>query len=132
MQATMTPEFITPLECEACSDTVWRLTKPLVYYSALAGVVFVPTGFETDFASVPRLPIVYALYGNRAHHEGVIHDYLFRKGCEPLVSFDVANKVFLEAMEVRGKSALVRYPMYWAVCLFSRPFFQQRGVLDRL
>jgi hypothetical protein len=35
----------------------------------LGKVIEIETGFETDFASVPRLPIVYTLWGNQTHRE---------------------------------------------------------------
>lgn len=98
-------KFLTALEVELINDdTIWRLKYPLVYCSDLLDyTVVVPAGFETDFASVPRVPVAYYLFGDRAHRESVIHDYLFRKDSKPIVSFMTANKVFLEAMELRGK-----------------------------
>lgn len=126
--------FLTDLDAKLKdgSDSIWVICSPLIYYSPIAGIIEVPVGFETDFASVPRVPIVYALYGNRAHREGVVHDYLFRKGSIPRVSFMTANKVFLEAMDCRGKAFYVRYPMYSAVCAFSYPCYHKRNVEDKL
>lgn len=105
------------------SDTVWILNSPLVF-----GEIKVPAGFETDLASVPRVPIIYALWGARAHREAVIHDFLFRKDSDPLMGFIEANKVFLEAMKSRGKPFYIRYPMYWGVCIGSYGCFHKRVV----
>lgn len=114
-------------------DKVWKLTEMLLYYSkVIDSCIFVPKGFETDLASVPRLPGVYTFWGGRAHREGVLHDFLFRKDSTPLVSFMTANKVFLEAMESRGKRSTVRYPMYWGVCLGAYPCYHKRSVGDQL
>lgn len=113
-------------------DRIWVLEWPLVYYSPVIGMIEVPVGFETDFASVPRLPIAYTLYGDRAHREGVVHDYLFRADATPSASYSTANKVFLEAMECRGKAWFIRWPMYLAVCAFSWPCFHKRKVTDKL
>lgn len=125
--------FLTELKARLKGDDkVWVLDWPLVYFSPLVGLVEVPVGFQTDFASVPRVPIAYTLYGNRAHREGVVHDYLFRKDSKPSVSFGDANKVFLEAMECRGKAWFIRWPMYLAVCAFSWPCFHKRKVTDKL
>jgi len=127
------PEFKTELDARLKDDdTIWVLDSPLVYYSDIVGEITVPAGFETDFASVPRVPIAFTLYGNRAHREGVIHDYLFRKDSKPLVGFSRANRVFLEAMECRGKPWYVRYPMYSAVCAFSYLCYHKRNVEDKL
>ena len=57
--------FLTELQMENATgkdDGHWRLIAPLVYQSDVAGMIFtVPTGFITDLASVPRVPIAYLL-----------------------------------------------------------------------
>lgn len=130
------PRFITPelvAELKSGRDDVWVLTRPLIYYSAvLHTTIIVPDGFETDYASVPRLPIVYAIWGNRAHREATIHDYLFRSDAVPATTFMVANRIFLEAMECLGKPAYIRYPMYWAVCVGSHSQYHRRSVNAKL
>lgn len=78
--------------------------------------IAVPVGFQTDFASVPRIfwtifP-TWGKYGNAA----VIHDWLY---WDQTRSRAAADKVFLEGMAVLGVNALVRYEMYWAVRLFG-------------
>jgi len=111
-------EFLTELDARLKDDDrVWVLDSPLIYVSDLFGKIEVPAGFETDFASVPRVPVAYMLFGDRAHRESVLHDYLYRIDSRPPATFSEANAVFLEAMEVRGKSYFVRYAMYWGVVL---------------
>ncbi len=111
----MTPKFLTMLQGEWLDDVRFQLLAPLIYDSEVAGIeITVPTGFVTDFASVPRLPIVYGLFGDKAHHESVPHDYLYQTH---LTTKEVADKVFLEAMKARGKSRFIRYAMYWGVVL---------------
>lgn len=109
--------FLTELDAKLKDDDkIWSLDSPLLYYSSLLDtLIMLPTAFLSDGSSVPRVPIIYYLYGNRAHREGFIHDYLFRKNSIPIVPFDIANKVFLEAMISRNKPVYVRNPMYWAV-----------------
>lgn len=125
--------FLTELDVELRDDdSVWVTRNPLLYESDLAGMIEVPAGFYTDFASVPRVPVAYAFFGDRAHRESVIHDYLFRKDAVPNVSFMTANRVFLEAMKLRGKSFLIRYPMYWGVCLGSIFCFHVKRVADSI
>lgn len=125
-------KFVTFLEAKSLTDKVWRLNAPLRYESDIAGFIEVPAGFQTDLASVPRVPIAFLLFGGRSHHEAVIHDYLFRVGSQPDVTWNQANEIFLEAMKVRGKSVFVRYPMYWGVCCGSYPLWRQRTVSDVL
>jgi len=124
-------KFVTELELKLVNNKFWTLISSLIYESDLVGVVRVPVGFSTDLASVPRLPIIYSLWGAKAHREAVIHDYLFRSDSIPKTTFQIANKVFLEAMEARNKPFYIRYPMYYGVCVFSRSFFHKRKVNDK-
>lgn len=142
-------KFLTELNVRLREDGdhVFTLNTPLIYESDLLGcIVKVPheyvsdiselaatvQNFETDLASVPRLPFVYDLWGDRAHREAIIHDYLFRKDSKPVVSFMTANRVFLEAMKCRGKSWYIRYPMFWGACIGAYPAYHKRRVTDAL
>ena len=122
--------FITELKLENYYDTDWVLTQPLIFVSNLAGKITVPEGFKTDLASVPRIPLIYALWGARSHYESCVHDYLFRSDSIPEVVFKVANKVFLEAMKSRLKPWWIRWPMYWGVCIGSALCFHVKKVFD--
>lgn len=107
--------FATKLYVDVLDDGLYKLTAPLVYYSdILAKEIESPEDRETDFASVPRVPIVYWFYGNRAHHESAIHDELYRSG---IVTRRTADRIFLEAMKSRGKGLFVRWGMYLGVRL---------------
>jgi hypothetical protein len=125
-------EFTTDLDVQLKrgSDSIWIIRMPLLYYSPKYGDIEIKAGFETDFASVPRLPIAYALWGNKTHREPVLHDFAFCK--DSGFTFKQANDLFLEAMTCTGKPRYIRYPMYWAVCAFSYPCFHRRNVDDKL
>ena len=74
----------------------WRLIAPLEYESSETGKTYiVPAGYETDFASVPRLPFAYWLTGDTAHEAAVVHDFVLD---DPMQSEDTADHLFLEAM----------------------------------
>lgn len=97
---------------------VWRLERRLVFVSRVYGRINVPPGFETDFASVPRLPFAYWLTGDTAHKSAVVHDFLCRhdfKDC--YITWKTAAEVFREAMKVEGVPLWRRTLMYWGVCL---------------
>jgi hypothetical protein len=130
----MESKFLTELDARLKDDDkIWILDSPLVYQSALLDTVInIPMGFETDFASVPRVPIAYWLFGDRAHREAVLHDYLYRIDSVPVVTFGQANDVFLEAMKVRGKGLFVRYAMYWGVVIGGYFSYHKRKVGDSL
>lgn len=127
-------KFLTDLfiSLKKDSDTVYVLNEPLIYHSALIGKIEVPAGFNTDFASVPRIPLIYSAFGNKAHREAVVHDYLYRKDSEPIVSFMKANRVFLEAMKARGKPFYIRHPMYAGVCIGGWTSYHKKLVEDIL
>lgn len=114
------------------SDKIWVVKFPLIYESDILGLISVPAEFETDFASVPRIPIIYSLWGALAHREAVIHDYLYRKDSEPQATYSQANNVFCEAMEVRKKRKLVRYPMWIGVVLGGWTSYHKKAVTDKI
>jgi hypothetical protein len=102
--------FLTRCVLMAASDQDdgrWILCKPLVYDSDVAKqTITVPAGFQTDLASVPRLPVVYLLTGDSARSAAVVHDWLYS-------SRKVADAVLREASEVSGVPAWRRWLM-WA------------------
>lgn len=115
--------FITKLVVEQISDTEWRLIEPLAYFSErLDRQITVPKGFVTDFASVPRLPFAYMIFGNIAQEEAVIHDYLYHKSG---VSREDADAVFDEAMQVKGKWWWRRKLMWSGLRLFGWQFYEE-------
>ena len=76
----------------------------------------VSIGFETDFASIPRLLWTvlpkWGRYGNAA----VIHDWLYWRQERPRKA---ADDILLEAMGVLNVAAMTRAAMYWGVRLFG-------------
>ena len=110
--------FLTDLEVRLVSESKgrWALTTPLRYESDVLGVIGVPTGFETDFASVPRAPLVYSLLGDTAHAAATIHDFLYATGG---VTRAEADYVLREAALASGVSLLRAWTMWVAVRLFG-------------
>jgi tetrahydromethanopterin S-methyltransferase subunit F len=101
--------FFTPLRAEKVHDAggngraKWRLLESLRYRSHLLGrVIEVPAGYETDFASVPRLPLAYMLAGDTGHAAAVIHDFLVDTMVEDAATWDRAAEVFREALRHEG------------------------------
>ena len=140
-------EFLSNLDVELVDDCLWRLTAPLAYQSDIAGRIIVPDGFTTDFASVPRIPVVYLSWGDRAHREAVLHDYLYCSDCPVVVDRAAADSVFLEAilhrlslkylkpdqswlkkMAQKAKINAIAYPMYWGVRAGGWRFWHSRSV----
>ena len=63
----------------------------------------IPSGFVHDHASVPRVPGMYAVFGNRYHRPAVLHDYLCRYKVCPR---EMADTIFLEAMRSQNTEEL--------------------------
>lgn len=107
-------KFLDPLVVEEISDSVFAVADhPFRYQSDLAGLITVPVGFYTDFASVPRfMPIVYACLGDTAHEPAVIHDWLYFSA---ITIRAIADAVLLEAMKAWGMPAWRYYPIWWGV-----------------
>ena len=115
------------------TDNIFELVAPLVYESDLLKyTITVLVGFQSDGASVPRVPIAYMLFGDRAHHESVIHDYLYRIDAFPEVTRSRADDVFLEAMKCRGKGFFVRYAMWMGVRSGGWTAYHKKYVGDKL
>ena len=125
-------KFLTELDVRCVNDGVWILDAPLRYESDVVGFIEVPTGFQTDFASVPRIPIAYMMFGDRAHRESVLHDYLYRIDSIPVVERSQADDVFFEAMKECGKGFFVRYAMYWGVRFGGWTAYHKKMVIDKL
>jgi len=129
-------KFLTELDVRCINDGAWVLAAPLGYDSDILGLIEVPAGFQTDFASVPRVPIFFTLFGDRAHREAVLHDYLYRIDAICTVAYDItrsqADNVFLEAMTERGKGWFVRYAMYWGVRAGGWTAYHKKKVADCL
>ncbi len=88
--------FVTPLIVEKVGRKKWRLLAPLVYYSAiLQRLRTTKAGKVTDFASVPRLALSYALFGNTAHEPAAQHDDDYETGLLPR---RLADLIFREAV----------------------------------
>lgn len=120
-------DFLTPLQVEFIDGCFWRLIVTLEYYLGAANgldVVKVPSGFVTDFASIPRglwnlFPPI-GRYGKAA----VLHDYLYQKRIVTdsryldgawFVTRAEADHIFLEAMQVLGVGFFTRYVIYAGV-----------------
>ena len=110
----MTPRFLTPLIVRDEGGT-FVLADALVYETAvLGGVLTVPAGFPTDFASIPRglwniLPPI-----GKYDAAAVCHDKLYRDGAfdgRPIDRGD-ADKTLREATDVLGVNRIQRWMIY--------------------
>jgi hypothetical protein len=108
--------FIGKLRAELIIDDragLWELLAPLSFQSDLLGrTITAPAGFRTDFCSVPRLPLAYAILGNRARMSGTIHDWLYTS---QEVSREQADEVLREMLILDGVNECEAEEFYLAV-----------------
>ena len=124
--------FLTKLRTECVDDQacegrgIWRVTSPFVYQSDILGkTITVETGFLTDYASVPRVPVAYLLFGDTSHLAAVIHDWLFHN--HDVCDEPTANKVLREAMAVEGVPAWRRWGIYTGVTIGGESSWEEDG-----
>jgi len=131
--------FLTPIRAEKIPfKDIWFLLKPFVYHHAPTEylqedfTVTVPAGFYTDWASVPRLPVIYRKYGNTGHEAALVHDYLYRADCVPLVSKETADRTFYDALREMGLSERHAAIMYDGVRSGGESSYHAKKVEDKL
>ena len=110
--------FDRPLDLRDNGNRTFTLLHGFSYRSKALGTnltVHVPKGFETDFASVPRL--LWSLFPPYGKHgkAAVIHDYLYLLVRRRKFSRAVADAIFLAAMKDLKVAWWKRYTMYLAV-----------------
>lgn len=110
----MKSRFLTPLVVERAGSDKWRVVYPLEFASAKFNRIFtVPAGVLTDFASVPRLPFAYWLFGNVAQEAAVLHDHAYSGGFG--LSRKQADDLFYEASKASGVAGWRAWPMWLGV-----------------
>ena len=106
----------------------WSLDEDFSYYSDVARMkITAPKGFHTDFASVPRLPIVFWLAGDTSTEAAVIHDWLYTS---KIVPRRVADAVLREAGKVSGVPAWRRWMIWAGVRAFGQGPWDGKSWLD--
>ena len=112
--------FTKPLRLEFKDDCTFDLLETFEYYTNkikhLDGtnvIITVPVGFNTDFASVPKVFRSFIAVLDKHAKAAVVHDYLYEHGYDKYV----ADKIFYEAMTVLEVSLWKRGIMFIGVRL---------------
>lgn len=115
--------FTEPLTVTKISGKMWRVERGFEFYvgSEDSGArISVPEGFETDFASVPRIFWTILPPDGEYTQAAVLHDYLYNT---KKFSRKYSDDIFLMAMEALGVALWKRNIMYRAVRMFGwRPW----------
>lgn len=105
--------FLNNLDVRIISQGRYRLNAPFDYQVPNEGMVTVPAGFVTDFASIPR-GFRWLITGHGdTRKPAVIHDYL----CSGRIPRKEADRIFLLAMKDNGVSKWKRTLCWSAVRL---------------
>lgn len=142
----MKPRFLTELILRDVDGGTMQLHSPLRFISFVAGgVIEVPAGMQTDFASIPRIFWRIIPKNSRADFGAVVHDHLYQRNgvicLEEPKTWDTDNityrrlpaglskrkcdLIFLEAMKSKGVPLWQRIVMYQAVNLFGGSAWNQ-------
>lgn len=111
--------FTKPLTVTKIGPRLWRVERQFTYFIGEEDsdeFVIVPKGFETDFASVPRLFWTLIPPDGTYTQAAVLHDFLYFK---KLYVRKRCDEIFLEAMKVLKVNWFKRRIMYWAVRAFG-------------
>lgn len=124
----MTPAFLTPLRVEQVGPHRWRLLEDLLYRSVkYPGVFVAPAGYETDFASIPRIIGSLIPKDGIYNKVGVIHDAGYNNmlrtmdGVRIFTTKQVADNLFAEGLKAVGVNPVTRFLMVQAVRRFGDP-----------
>lgn len=111
-------------------DKYSLLLSDLVFHSIRYNLkITAPYGLVSDGPSVPRVPLLYFLFGNKGKRSAVIHDWLYR--CS-LLSRAVCDSIFEEALIDSKKYKFTSAGMFMGVRIGGFPSYggDRAGCLD--
>jgi len=122
--------LLTPLKVELGDGKKWRLSEKFSVYTEQLGEekvwIEVPEGFETDFASIPKIFIPFLAWKDKFNKASVVHDWLYHTK-----QFDrkTSDKIFLELQLALGISKYKAYLFYYTVRMFGWLYW--RKIIDK-
>ena len=120
--------FTKPLTVTKVKNRIWRVEREFTYHIGSENgseSVTVKEGFETDFASVPRIFWRILPPDGQYTQAAVLHDFLYNQQLFPRKKCD---GVFLEAMEVLEVPKWKRLMIYRAVRIFGWMYWSKKNV----
>lgn len=120
--------LLDPLDVRALNDGKdWELLHEFRYVTKSGISIYVPAGFITDFASIPRA--AWWLIGSPAtglyRKAAVPHDWIYRTA-DVNITRKEADNILLEIMVLRGVTLWRRRAIYTAVRLFGGSSYVKR------
>lgn len=126
---SLTEYTITPLKTEVLDKfyygrQVYKTLEPFIYDNSSPGIclrIIVPAGFETDFASIPRIFWVILPPFGQYTKAAVVHDFMYKEKDSP--RREICDAVLLEIMAELNTPWYRKWPIYFAVRCFGWMFF---------
>lgn len=113
------PQLSKVKEASKLGRSQWKLETRLVFEDNRGKRWEVPSGYVTDFASVPYTPLMTWLFRDHAHMSAILHDYLCTDYYPKLMSWREATNIFYEAMLAEGVSKWRAWIMRQGVMLYG-------------
>ncbi len=114
--------FTNPLIVTKKNNHKWQLFFPFEYHVGSKEsdeIIEVPSGFITDFASIPRIFWNILPPAGKYGKAAIIHDWLYRRLGLGVYTRLESDNIFLEGMKVLKVNIITRYIMYIAVRIFG-------------
>ena len=102
----------------------WANVYEWWFHSKTGYICKVPAGFICDLDSVPRVPVIYALFKNRSVAGVLGHDWEFTLA--GLLPQKDADKLMMEIALWEGTERKHIRPMYRAVRTFGHRYYRKR------
>ena len=138
----MKVSYLTHLDTREIAEGFYQLLAP--FYARIdfddgrVVEVMIPAGFVTDFASVPKIPFAYLLFGGIGNKAAVVHDGFYSR-FKGITVTDMATRlpfeydrrfadiVFYFALLACGIAWYKRQVMYRTVRLFGGKYYKVKG-----
>jgi Protein of unknown function (DUF1353). len=123
--------LLTPLKVELGDGKKWRLSEKFSVYTEQLGEekvwIEVEEGFETDFASIPKIFLPFLEWRDKFNKASVVHDWLYHTK-----QFDrkTSDKIFLELQLALGINKYKAYIFYFMVRSFGWLYW--RKIIDKI
>lgn len=101
----------------------WKLLQPFIFVDEVEGPIDVPARFTTNGLTLPRIPLVLAMFDNYGFPAAVVHDYLYAASG---VGRKESDQVFYRALRASGVARWRASLMYAGVRLFGRFYYEAR------